>query len=121
VTSRGGRHLGHTLVRGRDRTSRVADTVKYWRDTCPGHGGHTHDAILTTVVVVPQNHLALRMTGFTEFGPQNSMTAVVSDGSGGGTTKGASRRSNFLWSARPLDKKPRSWSILPLAEWIDSI
>jgi hypothetical protein len=44
-----------------------------------------HDVILTRVEVEPQNHLALRMTGFTEFGPQNSMAAAVLDGSGGGT------------------------------------
>jgi hypothetical protein len=32
----------------------------------------THDGL----VVEPQNHPALRMTGFTEFGPQNSVAAV---------------------------------------------
>jgi hypothetical protein len=37
------------------------------------------------------------------------------------TTKGVSRPSNFMWSAWASDRKPRSWSILPLVEWIDSI
>jgi hypothetical protein len=37
------------------------------------------------------------------------------------TTKGVSRRSTFMWSAWPSDQKPRSLSILPLEEWIDSI
>ena len=36
-------------------------------------------------MVEPQNHLALRMAGFTEFGPQNSATAVP-EGTGGGTS-----------------------------------
>ena len=36
-------------------------------------------------------------------------------------TKGASRRSNFVWSAWPLDQYPKSWSILPPTEWIGSM
>jgi hypothetical protein len=32
----------------------------------------------------PQNHPALRMAGFAEFGPQNS-TVAVPEGTGGGT------------------------------------
>jgi hypothetical protein len=34
----------------------------------------------------PQNHPALRMAGFAEFGPQNSMVAVP-EGIGGGTRR----------------------------------
>jgi hypothetical protein len=67
-------------------------------DTCPRRGGRTCGAILTAVWWFgPQNHLALRMTGFAEFGSQNS-AAMVPVGIGGGTTKGASRQSNFVWS-----------------------
>jgi hypothetical protein len=45
------------------------------RTRCDTHGG---------LVVEHQNHLALRMVGFAEFGPQNS-TTVVPEGTGGNT------------------------------------
>jgi hypothetical protein len=60
----------------------------------------------------PQNHLALRIASFFEFGRQNSM-AAVSEGTGGGTIKDASRLSNFVWSVWPSDRKPWSWFISP--------
>jgi hypothetical protein len=37
------------------------------------------------------------------------------------TPKGASRRSNFVWSTWSSDQKPRSWSISPPMEWIGSM
>jgi hypothetical protein len=40
----------------------------------------THDGL----VVEPQHHPALHMSGFAKFGPQNSVAAVL-EGSGGGT------------------------------------
>jgi hypothetical protein len=63
------------------------------------------------------------MAGFAEFGPQNSaMVVLVGIGAAHGiTAKGASTRSNFVWSVWLSDGKPRSWSILSLAEWIDSM
>jgi hypothetical protein len=46
--------------------------------------GRAHAAILTAVWWFGrQNHPTLRMVGFAEFGPQNSMTAVLV-GIGGG-------------------------------------
>jgi hypothetical protein len=49
-----------------------------------GHGGRACGAGLTMVWWFrPQNHPTLRMTGFAEFGPQNSV-AVVSEGTSGG-------------------------------------
>jgi hypothetical protein len=71
---------------------------------CDTHGG---------LVIEPQNHPALRMEGFGEFGPKNSVAAC------GVIAKRASRQCNFVWSAWPSYRKPRSWSILPLAEWVD--
>jgi hypothetical protein len=46
----------------------------------------------------PQNHQALRMVGFAEFGPQNS-TVAVPEGTGaarGVIAEGASRRCNSV-------------------------
>jgi hypothetical protein len=60
---------------------RVAGAADDSRDTCPGRGGctcrtwgtcmrcTTHDGL----VVEPQNHPTLRMAGFAEFEPQNSV------------------------------------------------
>jgi hypothetical protein len=39
----------------------------------------------------------------------------------GVTAMGAWRQSNFVWSMWSLDQKSRSWSILLMAEWIDSM
>jgi hypothetical protein len=49
-------------------------------------GGRAHDGF----VVEPQNHPALWMASFSEFGPQNSMAAVP-EGINGITSKSASR------------------------------
>jgi hypothetical protein len=67
--------------------------------------------------------ITLRMTSFAEFGPQNSVVAVLEEpvATRGITMKGASRRSNFVQSAWPSDQKPMSWSISPLVEWIGSM
>jgi hypothetical protein len=71
-----------------------------------GRGGRTCGAILT-LVVEPQNYPMLRIASLVEFVPQNSVAAVL-EGTGGDTTNGASRQSNFLWSVWPLDRKPRN-------------
>jgi hypothetical protein len=68
------------------------------------------------LVVEPQSHPTLGMVGFAKFGPQNSAMAVL-ERTGGSTwcssgscgAKGASRHSNFVWSAWLSDRKPRSW------------
>jgi hypothetical protein len=76
----------------------------------------THDDFL----VESQNHPA---AGFAEFGPQNSVMRFrrESKTACGLIAKSACRRSNFMWSAWPLDRNPKSWSIFPLAKWIGSI
>jgi hypothetical protein len=69
----------------------------WWSGPCCRHGrglaGHASDregrargAVLTTGLVVcgSQNHPALWMASFAEFGPQNSVVAVA-EGTGGGT------------------------------------
>ena len=45
-------------------------------------GTHTRCDSHGSLVVVPQNHHALRMTGFDEFGPKNSTTAVLDETGG---------------------------------------
>jgi hypothetical protein len=72
-------------VRGRGGVDCGAGVVDDWRDT---------RLIVEDVHVVrcsrqvwwfgPQNHPALRMSGFAEFGPQKSAMAVL-EGTGGGT------------------------------------
>jgi hypothetical protein len=58
-------------------------------------------------VVEPQNHPSI---GFTEFGPQNSAMRFQQklEATRGVIAKGASRRSNFVWSMWPLDQNRRS-------------
>jgi hypothetical protein len=62
----------------------------------------------------------LQFTGFVGFGPQTPMVQFCRES--GAThdvvTKGASRRSNFVKSVWPSNRYSRSWSILPLGEWI---
>jgi hypothetical protein len=67
------------------------------------------------LVVESQNHPALRMAGFTEFGPQNSVVQFWREtkAARGAIVKGASRRSNFVWIMWLSDTYFRSWSILP--------
>jgi hypothetical protein len=72
-------------VRRRGGVDRVAGVVKDWWDT------HLivedmHEVRCSWQVwwFRPQNHPALQMVGFAEFGPQNS-AVVVPEGSGGGT------------------------------------
>jgi hypothetical protein len=63
------------------------------------------------------------MASFAEFVPQNSVPVVPVGigGTHGITTKGVSRRSNFVWSEWPSDRKPRILSISPPVEWIGSM
>jgi hypothetical protein len=84
VASRGGRHLGHALARGRGGVDRVAGTVEDWRDTrLVVEDAHAVWYSRQVWWFGPQNHPALWMPGFAEFGPQNSATAVP-EGTGGG-------------------------------------
>jgi hypothetical protein len=75
------------------------------------------------LVFEPQNHPALQMAGFAEFGPQSLAVQFrrESEVACGVIVKGASRQSNFVWSTWPLDAYPRSWSILPLVKWMSSM
>jgi hypothetical protein len=65
------------------------------------------------MAVEPQNHPALRMVGFTGFGPQNSAVWFPQEPetTHGIIVKGVSRRSNFMWSAWPSDAYSKRWSI----------
>jgi hypothetical protein len=102
MTSRGGCQLGQSLVRGRRRAGLVVGAIEDWQDTCPRRGGCARGAILTAVWRFgPQNNPTLWIGGFSKFGTQDSSTVVLV-GIGGGTwyhAKGASSRSNFMWSA----------------------
>ena len=66
---------------------RVAGVVEDWRDTRL-IVEDVHEVRCSRQVwwFGPQNHPALRMPGFTEFGPQNSAVAVQ-EGTGGGTRR----------------------------------
>jgi hypothetical protein len=72
-------------VRGRGRVDRVACVVEDWWDTRL-IVEDVHEVRCSRQVwwFGLQNHPALRMVGFTEFGPQNSAVAVP-EGTGGGT------------------------------------
>jgi hypothetical protein len=85
VTNRGGRHLGHTLARGRGGVDRVAGMVEDWRDTrLIMEDVHEVRCSWQVWWFGSQNNPALRMAGFAEFGLQNSAVAVL-EGIGGGT------------------------------------
>jgi hypothetical protein len=63
------------------------------------------------------------MTGFAEFGPQNSAVAVL-EGTSGGTWRdhgGCVKAKQLRVKDVAVDRKPRSWSISPPVEWIDSM
>ena len=74
-------------MRGRGGVDRVADVVKDWRDTRL-IVENLHEVRCSRQVwwFGLQNHPVLRMTGFAEFGPQNSAVAVLegTDGGSGG-------------------------------------
>jgi hypothetical protein len=55
--------------------------------------------------------------------PQNSVVRFRRglEAARGVIAKGALRRSNFVKSVWSSDEKHRSWSILPLVEWIESM
>jgi hypothetical protein len=74
-------------VRGRGGVDRVADWVEDWRDTRL-IVEDVHEVRCSRQIwwFGPQNHPALRMAGFAEFGPQNSAMAVP-EGTGGGTRR----------------------------------
>jgi hypothetical protein len=82
-----------------------------------------HYATHGCLVVEPQNHPVLLMVGFIKFGPQNLAVQFLRESEAGHDVigKGASRRSNFVWSMCPLDAYPRSWLILPLVMWTSSM
>jgi hypothetical protein len=64
---------------------RVADVVEDWRDTrLMVEDMHEVRCLWQVWWFGPQIHPALWMTGFTEFGPQNSSVAVP-EGTGSGT------------------------------------
>jgi hypothetical protein len=124
VTSHSGWHLGHALVRGCGGVSRVAGTVENWWDTCPGHGGCAHCAILTAVWWLSiKNTMRCGWRILLSLGLKTRWRRFWREPVEvrGITVKGVSRRSNFVWSVWPSDRKPRSWSLLPLAEWMDSL
>jgi hypothetical protein len=70
VTSHGGRHQGHALVRGRGGAGRVASMIEDWGDTCPRHGGCTCGVLLAVVWWLILKKLPSAMDGgfLTEFG-----------------------------------------------------
>ncbi len=72
-------------MRGRGGVDRVAGVVEDWRDTRLIMED-VHEVRCSRQVwwFGPQNHPALRMAGFAEFGPQNFVVAVP-EGTGGGT------------------------------------
>jgi hypothetical protein len=63
---------------------RVAGVVEDWRDTRLIVDVHDVRCSRQVRWFGPQNHPALRMVGFAEFGPQNSVVAVAK-GTVGGT------------------------------------
>jgi hypothetical protein len=71
-------------VRGRGGVDHVDGVVEDWWDTCL-IVEDVHEVRCSRQVwwFGPQNHPALRMAGFAEFGPQNSAVAVL-EGTGGG-------------------------------------
>jgi hypothetical protein len=74
-------------VRGHGGVDRVAGVVDEWWDMRLIVEDKQEVRCLRQVWWFgPQNHPALRMPGFAEFGPQNSAVAVaVPEGTGGGT------------------------------------
>jgi hypothetical protein len=63
------------------------------------------------------------MSCFVEFGPQNS-AAVVPKVTRGGTwhySEGCVKAKQLRVERVAVGSKTRSWSIVPLVEWIDSI
>ena len=71
-------------MRGRGGVDRVAGVVEDYRDTRLVVE-YVHEVRCSRQVwwFGPQNHPALRMPGFAEFGPQNSVVAVMKGTSGG--------------------------------------
>jgi hypothetical protein len=66
---------------------RVSIVVENWRDTRQiMEDVHEVQCSWQVWWFGPQNHPALRMPGFAEFGPQNSAVAVP-EGTGGGTRR----------------------------------
>jgi hypothetical protein len=111
-------------VRGRGREDLVVGAVTDWPDTCPGHGGHVWSTLPMVVLVVEhQKHPTLLFAIFVGFGPQNSAVWFWRESkvAHGVIVKGASRQSNFMRNVWSLDRYSRSWSILPLARWMNSM
>jgi hypothetical protein len=82
---------------------------------CATHGGLVTDPQKTT--------LRYRRWVFDRVWPQKSMVAVLA-GTGGSTwrqSKGCIKAKQLRVERVASDKKPRSWSIFPLAEWTCSM
>jgi hypothetical protein len=124
VTVHGGWHLGHELAWGRGRAERLAGTVEYWRETCQGHVGCARGAILMTVwwlslkTILRYGWRVLLSLGLKTRWLRFKREPMIVRGV---TSKDVLRRSNFVWSVWSSDRKPRFWSILPIAKWIDSM
>jgi hypothetical protein len=74
-------------MRGCGGVDHVVGMVEDWRDTRL-MVEDVHEVLCSRQVwwFGPQNHPALRMSGFAEFGPQNSVVAVP-EGTGGDTQR----------------------------------
>jgi hypothetical protein len=86
-------------VRGRGGLDRVAGEIEDWRETrLIVEDVHEVRCSRQVSWFGPQNHPALRMAGFAEFGPQNSVVAVPEGTvvAHGVIAEGASRRSNSV-------------------------
>jgi hypothetical protein len=87
--------LGHALARGCGGVDRVASTVEdLWDTRLVMEDTHVVRDSQRVWWFGPQNH-PTGMVGFAEFGPENSVVAVLK-GTGGVSAKGVSRRSNSV-------------------------
>jgi hypothetical protein len=103
----------------------VSYAIEDWQDTCPRHGGHARSVILMAVWWLSLKKQPCAMDdGFSfEFGLRTRRRRFQRESVAARaiTMKGASKRSKFAWIVGPSYRKPKSWSILPLVEWIDSM
>jgi hypothetical protein len=106
-------------------TPRTRTCMRTWRSgTCLGRGGRARSTILTAVWWLSfKTTLHYRWRVLLSLGlitrRQLFWRELVA--ARGVIRKSVSRWSTFMWSMWQLDWKPRSWSILLLAEWIDSM
>jgi hypothetical protein len=91
-------------VRGRGGVDYVACVVEDWRDTrLIVEDVHEVQCSRQVWWSGPQNHPALQMPGFVEFGPQNSAVAVP-EGTGGGRRRdrGGCVKAKCWWGNPPV-------------------